>query len=526
MPMFSVVMPTRNRAEMLVGTAMKSVIEQTFEDFELVVCDNASSDDTRQRVEAMGDPRIKFFRSEEWIPKEKFFEWSMGKARGEYATLFFDDDMMTTWALEKANLVLTQHEEDLLAYSRSLTYHFSNWYADSFKNRLTIPVFTGKLFRQQSRRHLAMVYEVKDILPDTPMVTNAFFRTTFFHHLVERYGSLFPQGHMGDYNIACFTLDNTSDFLYLDDPLVLFGHWKDNTSQQLHDLQTTMPEYQEWIQWAKEELITRMPARAYLWPNCVAAALIEMNELLELDLEVSTDKYFFDLQHELSNLEMLGVDVLEQKEECYRALSQMPQQIRESVIHHTVHGWTPKLTNIKEELSLDSARTIPPSSNNHSLVVLNGDEWGFNDIQQAGDFFESVVRGETKSQKDTGDSGAEAEKGDLVENFMQVLKDLDAGPHERFFLVGATQIARHCFNVLGQKVTALSDSRMYVKECEFAPGLQVDWFEVLGTEDYDCVLVSVPMVDDLKQRLIKTVESGPSKGAEVVYLNDLIPCIT
>ena len=90
-PFISVVVPTRNRAELLTQSALPTVLQQTFEDFELVICDNASSDDTEERVMALKDNRIKFFRSEEWIPKEDFFQWSLERASGEYSMLFFDD---------------------------------------------------------------------------------------------------------------------------------------------------------------------------------------------------------------------------------------------------------------------------------------------------------------------------------------------------------------------------------------------------------------------------------------------------
>ena len=45
MPRFSIVMPTRNRAALL-PWAIRSALEQRFDDFEVVVSDNASSDRT------------------------------------------------------------------------------------------------------------------------------------------------------------------------------------------------------------------------------------------------------------------------------------------------------------------------------------------------------------------------------------------------------------------------------------------------------------------------------------------------
>ena len=50
-PFFSIVMPTRNRGPLL-RSSLETAINQTFSDYEIVVCDNNSTDDTREIVEA------------------------------------------------------------------------------------------------------------------------------------------------------------------------------------------------------------------------------------------------------------------------------------------------------------------------------------------------------------------------------------------------------------------------------------------------------------------------------------------
>ncbi len=61
MPAISVVMPVYNRAAS-VRAAIDSVLAQTFEDFELLVVDDGSSDGTADVVEAVGDARIRCLR--------------------------------------------------------------------------------------------------------------------------------------------------------------------------------------------------------------------------------------------------------------------------------------------------------------------------------------------------------------------------------------------------------------------------------------------------------------------------------
>lgn len=63
MPRFSVVIPTYNRSAALRRT-VESVLQQTYVDFEIIIVDDGSMDDTKSVVQALGDSRIRYF----WIP--------------------------------------------------------------------------------------------------------------------------------------------------------------------------------------------------------------------------------------------------------------------------------------------------------------------------------------------------------------------------------------------------------------------------------------------------------------------------
>jgi glycosyltransferase involved in cell wall biosynthesis len=55
----SVVIPTYNRAHFL-GKAVDSVLGQTYEDFEIIVIDNNSTDNTTALLRSYNDPRIRY----------------------------------------------------------------------------------------------------------------------------------------------------------------------------------------------------------------------------------------------------------------------------------------------------------------------------------------------------------------------------------------------------------------------------------------------------------------------------------
>jgi glycosyltransferase involved in cell wall biosynthesis len=60
-PTISVIIPTYNRAH-LVGRAILSVLQQTYRDFEIIVVDDSSADNTEEVVKSFDDERIRYFK--------------------------------------------------------------------------------------------------------------------------------------------------------------------------------------------------------------------------------------------------------------------------------------------------------------------------------------------------------------------------------------------------------------------------------------------------------------------------------
>jgi glycosyltransferase involved in cell wall biosynthesis len=91
MPFFSIVISTKNRAG-LITKPIESIINQTFSDFELIIVDNASTDNTEDVVKSYMDPRITYLRNE--VDKERCFARNRGinASNGEYVCFLDSDD--------------------------------------------------------------------------------------------------------------------------------------------------------------------------------------------------------------------------------------------------------------------------------------------------------------------------------------------------------------------------------------------------------------------------------------------------
>jgi len=92
-PFFSIVIPTCNRANLL-HNAIKSYLFQDFTDFEIVIFDNNSQDNTKEIVNSFNDRRIKYFNNKINIGFIKNCQRAILKAKGKYIITHGDDDVI------------------------------------------------------------------------------------------------------------------------------------------------------------------------------------------------------------------------------------------------------------------------------------------------------------------------------------------------------------------------------------------------------------------------------------------------
>lgn len=134
----SVLIPTYNYGHFLSET-IESVLSQTFQDFELIVVDNCSTDTTEQ---IMGnyikkDNRIKFIRNNENIGMYRNYNQALLLARGEYIKFLNADDKFEPTLLEKFVDIL---DKDL---SIALVTSYRQYFG--LKDDILIPPYIGKV---------------------------------------------------------------------------------------------------------------------------------------------------------------------------------------------------------------------------------------------------------------------------------------------------------------------------------------------------------------------------------------------
>src|SRR5262245_17522490 len=123
MPRVSAIITTFNRPQFL-QKAIRSVLTQDDPDFELLVLDNSSTDNTPEIVKSFQDPRIRYIRHEP-VGISRARNLGVKESRGEFIAFLDDDDEWLPGKI-RVELSLFQKGNDRVA----LTYGGFQWFND------------------------------------------------------------------------------------------------------------------------------------------------------------------------------------------------------------------------------------------------------------------------------------------------------------------------------------------------------------------------------------------------------------
>jgi glycosyltransferase involved in cell wall biosynthesis len=118
MPRYSILLPTRNGAALLEGS-IRSVLDQPYDDFELIISDNASEDSTPEILERYAtDPRVRLLRQDEPLGVTDNWNKALAVSTGDRLGLLGDDDLLLPGYFERLDALLERHADpEVLLYN-------------------------------------------------------------------------------------------------------------------------------------------------------------------------------------------------------------------------------------------------------------------------------------------------------------------------------------------------------------------------------------------------------------------------
>jgi len=218
----SIGVPVYNGARHI-GRALDSLLAQTFPDFELIISDNASTDDTQRICEAYEsrDQRVRYIRQKYNMGPLGNFNFVLNQAEGDYFMWAAHDDAWDSQFLETLLKAFTQQEQDIVAIGCEAQYTIDMTKQPFFSEG---EAFYDILFESAAERVLYMLKHAYGNL---------------FYSLYKR-DCLFLNGVSVLSATARVSLNELPVFI----PVALQGNWK-ILPEVLFYKETTMPTYEQ-----------------------------------------------------------------------------------------------------------------------------------------------------------------------------------------------------------------------------------------------------------------------------------------
>lgn len=120
---FSVLLPTRNRKELL-ARAIETVRKQDYDNWEIIVSDNFSDEDIGGYISSLSDSRIKYFRTESFVPVTENWNIALSKSDGDYIIMLGDDDCIMKGYFSTLSDLIKKYNAPDFIYTNAFLYAY------------------------------------------------------------------------------------------------------------------------------------------------------------------------------------------------------------------------------------------------------------------------------------------------------------------------------------------------------------------------------------------------------------------
>ena len=220
LPKITVVIPTRDRADVLCWT-LKSVLSQSYERLEVLVCDNCSTDGTKDLVSSYNDPRLKYKRTVTRLGMSQNWELALDAVEDDgWLTVLGDDDGLIPGCLEKVGKLILDTGARAIR-SRTCSYSWPQLRGTT-SGRLHIPLTSGFEWRS-SDEWLNRVVVTGESYENLPVLYNGGFVEVAVIREIKRKTGAFYRSMNPDIYMGIAVASVIDQYLYVYSPLAING---------------------------------------------------------------------------------------------------------------------------------------------------------------------------------------------------------------------------------------------------------------------------------------------------------------
>lgn len=405
MPLFSVVIPTYNGANLL-QYALQSVLGQKFDDYEIIVSNNCSIDNTRQVVADLGGKRVRYLSPEKHMNAADHWDFAVRHAKGRYIMLLGDDDCMTPNMLGTLSPLAQSGKANLISYAVGRYYH-PDYFKLALRNQLQIKPFTGQLLEINALEQLKRCHTLRNyfVPPPSALISHKIIEAVIAH------AGRFFFNPCPDYCAFAMVLGFGGNFIHVDYPVLVFGRSTKSTGEIVFGGSNWSLDKRTWekknsVKWFEEEsddLYRLVPLKGNYFSNGFAESLLKARRALprqfssfELSWAAYYAQYYLNMQFQKMN----GFDIEDDEWEFCEAVSRLPDGLRKE-IQKNVRANAIKSAVIRQLSRLYwGSYQIPPLRSivtklreivlGDKQFVVHGDNAGFSNILECSRQLETI----------------------------------------------------------------------------------------------------------------------------------------
>ena len=216
---FTIIIPTRERSNTLMYT-IKNVLSQDYDQFQVLVSDNLSGDDTREKVCSINDSRLKYVNTNRRLSMSENWEFALSHVDIGWISVLGDDDAILPGTLDKVNNIINKTSTSAIR-SNSCSYRWPG-FNDSIYGSLSIRLKKGYETRD-SGQMLQKVLDGKIHYNELPMLYNGGFISSDLVKQAKSVTKKFFMSMTPDvYSAIVFSL-LTKSYIYSHEPLAING---------------------------------------------------------------------------------------------------------------------------------------------------------------------------------------------------------------------------------------------------------------------------------------------------------------
>lgn len=400
-PLFSILLPTYNRASLL-PISIKSILQQTFEDFELIICNSASPDTTRDEVAKFTDERINYIETAERLSMGENYDHALNQAKGKYIIFFSDDDAFVPTMLERIYQIIIEKTPKMIVFPFAYYHHENSDLSASKKNSLSFSPFTGKIWSVKSTdtmRRLFYYYgltsEIKKEETINPLIGNIVVHSSVIKQIKSKVSRLFATIPVDIYFII-LVLSLIDDYLVFDVPLLVWSQWENNSSVSNSSSINLRQHYEKLL---NGEILRFVPLKFALPLNCSANAVLQAKADIEINKEsmyppVDWARYFTEMYKYLLYLQGENTNVEDELKELKNVLKTQSPEIQRHVrigknkLFLLKQKAKKKMPSVVKTIKKVSEHLKPKTSDN---IELQGNDFGFNTVLQGANYLDTIL---------------------------------------------------------------------------------------------------------------------------------------